>query len=228
MRVLLEAMDDPACGGVALIGAAGVGKTRLAAQALGLAANRGMAFASVRATKSGAAIPFAALAPLLTELGVPIELDAKLLLAATEAIDARRGDQRMVLIIDDAQELDDTSAILLDRLVEHGGTFVVFTARVGEGDAAAIVRKWRDQQFVRIEVGPLPDRDLKTLVGLAVGGPIDGASLQAMVETSGGNVLFLRELIHGALESGVLTSELGLWRLNGSLSHSPRLPRSDR
>ena len=85
------------------------------------------------------------------------------------------------------------------------------------------MRKWRDQQFLRIEVGPLPDRDLRTLAEGAIGGPVDGASLQAIVESSGGNVLFLRELIHGALESRVLTSELGLWHLRGSLAHSPRL-----
>ncbi len=45
----------------------------------------------------------------------------------------------------------------------------------------------------------------------------------AIVESSRGNVLFLRELINGALESGVLTSELGLWHLRGSLCIRPRL-----
>jgi DNA-binding CsgD family transcriptional regulator len=129
----------------------------------------------------------------------------------------------MALVIDDAQELDDASAILLDQLVERGGTFVVFTVRTGEGDASAIVGKWKDQQILRIEVGPLPERDLRTLAVGAVGGPIDGATLQAIVESSAGNVLFLRELIQGAMESGALISELGLWHLKGSLAHSPRL-----
>jgi DNA-binding CsgD family transcriptional regulator/tetratricopeptide (TPR) repeat protein len=223
LRALTKAIDDVGCGGVALIGGAGFGKTRLADQALALATERGMTVVSTRATKSSSAVPLAALAPFLTELGLPAELDAKLLVATSEAIDAHRGDTRLVLIIDDAHELDDASAILLDQLVELGGTFIVFTARVVEGDPAAIVRKWKDQQFMRIEVGPLPDRDLRRLAALAIGGPVDGATLAAIVESSGGNVLYLRELIHGALESGVLTSELGLWRLKGSLSHSPRL-----
>jgi DNA-binding CsgD family transcriptional regulator/tetratricopeptide (TPR) repeat protein len=223
LRALTEAIDDVDCGGVALIGAAGFGKTRLAAQALAAAEARGMAVVTVRATRSSSGVPLAALAPFLNELGLPAELDATLLLAAAEAIDARRGNQRMVLFIDDAHELDDASAILLDRLVEHGGACIIFTARAGEGDPAALVRKWRDQLFLRIEVGALPNRDLRTLAEGAIGGPVDGASLQAIVESSGGNVLFLRELIHGALESRVLTSELGLWSLRGSLAHSPRL-----
>jgi DNA-binding CsgD family transcriptional regulator/tetratricopeptide (TPR) repeat protein len=223
IRALTEAFGNPGCAGVALVGAAGFGKTRLAVRALDLAGDRGMQVASIRATKSATDVPLAALGSFLGELDLSTDLDTELFAAATRAIDARRGNQRMVLVIDDAHELDDASALLLDRIVDHGGAFIVFTARVGEGDPTAVVRKWRDQQFLRIEVGPLPDRDLRTLAELAVGGPLEGASLQAIVESSRGNVLFLRELVHGALESGVLAPELGLWHLKGSLSHSPRL-----
>ncbi len=223
LKALENALGDPNCGGVALVGGAGFGKTCLAAQAVRLAADLGMAFAALRATKSAAAIPFAALAPLFAELDLTPRLDASLLRLVAEAIDVHRGNQRMALIIDDAQELDDASVALLDQLVEHKGVVVVFTVRVGEGDTESVVGKWRDQQILRIDVGPLPDEELRTLAVMAVGGPIDGATLQSLVESSGGNVLFLRELIQGALESGALTSELGLWRLHGSLAHSPRL-----
>jgi DNA-binding CsgD family transcriptional regulator len=223
MRALTAAIDDPACGGVVLVGGAGFGKTRLAEAAADLAAERRMACASVRATKSGAGIPLAALAPFFTELGVPPDPDADLLRLTTEAIDRRRGDDRLVLVIDDAQELDDASAVLLGQLVGHGGTFIVFTVRWGERESEAIGGMWKDQQIVRIEVGPLPERDLRTLASVAIGGPVEGASLQTLVEGCAGNVLFLRELIQGATESGALGSELGLWRLRGSLAHSPRL-----
>jgi DNA-binding CsgD family transcriptional regulator len=223
IRAVVEAFGNPKCAGVALLGAAGFGKTRLVTQALALAGERGMTVASIRATTSATDVPFAALGDFLEGLDLAAERDTELFVAATKAIDARRGEQRLVLVIDDAHQLDEASKSLLERIVDHGGAFIVFTARMGEGDPATIVRKWRDQGFLRIEVGPLPDRDLRTLAEMAVGGPIDGASLQAIVESSRGNVLFLRELIQGALESGLLTSELGLWHLTGSLSHSPRL-----
>lgn len=223
IRAVVEAFGNPKCAGVALVGAAGFGKTRLATQALALAGERGMTVASIRATTSATDVPFAALGDFLEGLDLAAERDTELFVAATKAIDARRGEQRLVLVIDDAHQLDEASKSLLERIVDHGGAFIVFTARMGEGDPATIVRKWRDQGFLRIEVGPLPDRDLRTLAEVAVGGPIDGASLQAIVESSRGNVLFLRELIQGALESGLLTPELGLWHLTGSLSHSPRL-----
>jgi len=126
--------------------------------------------------------------------------------AAAEAIEQRRGDRRMVLVVDDAQELDDASTALLDQLVERSGVFLVFTVRSGGREAAAIVGMWKDEHIVRIEVGPLPERDLRSLAVIAVGGPVDGATLQALVAASGGNVLFLRELVQSAQESGALAS----------------------
>ena len=223
LRALTAAIDDPACGGVLLVGGPGFGKTRLASTAVDLAAERGMSCASVRATKSGADVPLAALAPLFFDLGITADLDGDLLLTAADAIDRRRGGGRLALVIDDAQELDDASAVLLGQLVDQGGTFVVLTVRTGEPLAEAIDGMWKDERILRIEVGPLPNRDLRTLASTVIGGPVEGATLQTLVDGCAGNVLFLRELIQGAAESGALRSELGLWRLDGSLAHSPRL-----
>ena len=68
IRALNEAFTDPNCAGVALVGAAGFGKTRLAAQAQALASHRGMTVATIRATKSAIDVPFAALGNFLGEL----------------------------------------------------------------------------------------------------------------------------------------------------------------
>ncbi|HEX3795236.1 MAG TPA: AAA family ATPase [Acidimicrobiales bacterium] len=223
LEAIGAALDDGDCEGVALIGGAGFGKTRLAAQARHMAVERGLACSSVRATKSAINIPYAALAPLFEAFDLSAKLDAGLFRAVARAIDVRRGDRRMVLVVDDAQELDDASVTLLDQLVEHNGVFVIFTLRVGEVEAQALVQKWKDQRIHRIDVGPLPEADLRTLTELAVGGPLEGASAQSFVESSAGNVLLLRELIQGAMEAGALSSELGLWRLNDSLAQSPRL-----
>lgn len=223
LRALSEAMDDPGCGGVALVGGPGFGKTRLAARAVELAQSHGMASTSLRATKSGAAIPFGALAPFFVDLAVSADASGDLLQRTIDAIALHHGEERIILMVDDAHELDDASLSLLDQLVQRGCVFIVFTVRTGEGSSETIVNMWKDQQILRIEVGPLPRRDLRALAAMAVGGPVDGSTLQSLVEASAGNVLFLRELVQGAIESGALTSELGLWRLNRSLAHSSRL-----
>ena len=75
--------------------------------------------------------------------------------------------------------------------------FIVFTVRSGERQAEAIISMWKDEQILRIEVGPLPERDLRALASAVIGGPVEGATLQTMVEGCAGNVLFLRELSRG-------------------------------
>lgn len=61
------------------------------------------------------------------------------------------------------------------------------------------------------------------LLNAVLAGPIDGACRRDLREASRGNVLFLRELVLGARDAGVLRYENGLWRLTRELSTTPRL-----
>ena len=219
---IAASIDDPECGGIVIIGAAGVGKTRLAAHTLEMANGRGMASSAVRATRSGSGIPFAALAPLLPELDLPIDATAGLLQDAARAIDERRADGRFVLMVDDAQELDDASVALLDHLVSVGSVFVVLTVRRDQTDVTA-AEIWQHHRIVRVDLEPLADAEVRALATIALGGPLEGLTMQTLIATSGGNALFLRELIDGGLESGALTDQFGLWRLDGPLLGSSRL-----
>lgn len=223
LELIGGAMGDDECGGVALFGTAGVGKTRLAGRARELAIERGMPTASVRANRSASEIPFGALAPWFSELDLPVEVTAGQLRAVADAVEQRRGGHRLVLVVDDAQELDDASGALLDHLLHTGSVFVVLTARMGHREASAVDDMWKDERIQRVDVAPLPDDDLRHLARLALGGPVEGSSLAQLVGASAGNVLFLRELVNGALESGVLGQQQGMWRLTGSLVRSPRL-----
>ena len=63
---LVAGSDSP---GVMIAGPAGVGKTRLALEALRLAEAAGMGTARVTATRAAAALPFGALAPLIRIAG---------------------------------------------------------------------------------------------------------------------------------------------------------------
>ena len=223
VHALAVALADPRCGGVALVGGPGFGKTRLAEHALELARARGMAAAAVRATRSSAGIPFAALASLFAELGTDPSIGSELVGAVAAAVDDRRGDQRLALMVDDAHELDTGSVGLLDQLVQRASIFIVFTVRTGEEGADRVVEMWKDERIARVEVGPISESDLVSLATRAIGEPVERATLRATVTACGGNALFLRELIEGAKESGALVPDLGLWRLTGPLAHSPRL-----
>jgi DNA-binding CsgD family transcriptional regulator len=238
LSALSAAMDDAGCGGVALAGAAGVGKTRLAREVAELALLRGLVTVAVRASKSAADVPLMALSPLFAELAIEPATTESPGWAAAAAIarltgsgrrgggqagSGRAGNKRLVLLVDDVQELDDASMSVLGHLVEDGGTFVVMTVRHGETLPRGLHDLLTDERIVRIEVEPLDASMVRALVGAVLGGPVDGAALQALARQSSGNVLFLRELLQGALESGALASHRGIWRLKGSLAASPWL-----
>ena len=149
-----------------LAGPAGVGKTRLAREAAAAAERGGETVRWVRATRSASPIPLGAFAPLLPpeELG---EGGAQLRRAA----DALRAgsDEQFLLVVDDVQFLDETSAALLLQLVVMGAAYLVATLRTGEDPPDAVVALWKDELVERQEVRPLSPDDVTTLLGLVLG-----------------------------------------------------------
>ena len=134
--------------GAVLIGPAGVGKRTLAREA---AERLGPAFPRVdwvRATASGAAIPFAAFERLLEvpETGKT----AAVLRFARDAL----GDGRL-LVIDDAHLLDSLSAALVYQLAVSGRVRMLVTATVGRsGVPPEISALWQDALVTRIDLEP--------------------------------------------------------------------------
>jgi len=211
--------------GVLLIGPAGVGKTRLATEALAVAASRGWPTATVRANRSAATIPFGAFAPLLPAVpAVGAEGQADALRSAADAVAATAGDGTLVLLVDDAQELDDASSALLHILAIAPSVFLVVTVRSSNEDMPeSLTTLWKDELLARIDVPVLSPDDVERVVTEALGGAVDGGTTHALWSTSGGNALFLRELVVGAVDAGALQETNGLWRLRGTLSPSTRL-----
>jgi AAA domain len=119
MERILAQLNGPRPAAFVLAGAAGVGKSRLASEAARSAARLGFATALAVASRSSAAIPFGPFAPLLpTGRHRPGDL-LGLLRQASEAIAGRAGpDRKLLLVVDDAQHLDDGSAALVHQLVQ--------------------------------------------------------------------------------------------------------------
>src|SRR4029450_5133699 len=57
----------------------------------------------------------------------------------------------------------------------------------------------------------------------ALGGPVDGVSRKEVWRITGGNPLYLRELVLGGLESGALRQVDKVWRWRGKLAGATRL-----
>ncbi len=209
--------------GVVLAGPAGVGKTRLAAEVAEHGAAAGFHVERAVASQSAREIPFGALAPILPPATYAAERGIAMLGQATEALMQRSGGRRLLLVVDDAQWLDDASALLFQQLVGAGTIFAVAGVRTGEPAPDAVQSVWKNGLCERLEVGPLDRAEVEELLELVLEGQIEGAALQQLWETSEGNLQYLRELVLAGVDAGTLVEDAGIWRTVGGLPPSARL-----
>jgi len=227
LRLLTGLMRAQAGKSVVLAGTAGVGKTRLLLECLTVAETSGLPTARVAATRSAAHLPFGAFAPLLPppdpQAVEAVEGQGEFLRRCCAALADRFGGHRFVLCVDDAHLLDHASATLLHHLVVSGLAFVVATVRIGEATPDPVVALWKDGLAERLDLTGLRSEAIEELLGLALEGPIDRAAVARFSLRCQGNVLYLRELVAGALDTQVLVNEGGIWRLTRELIPSDRL-----
>ncbi|HXA31363.1 MAG TPA: LuxR C-terminal-related transcriptional regulator [Acidimicrobiales bacterium] len=222
-RLVQEALEEgQAARGVVLAGPPGVGKTRLAQEVMAQARAGGALAEWGVATRSAATIPLAALTHLIPASSQP--RGALDLMAATVAALADRAGGRPVIVgIDDAHLLDDASATLVHHLASTNAAKLVLTVRAGAAAPDPIVALWKDGTLQRIEVQPLARSEVEALITAVLGDRVDGTTMEWLWTTSGGNLLYLRELVLGGLDSGQLRLEAGIWSWRGPFTPGARL-----
>jgi DNA-binding CsgD family transcriptional regulator len=214
--------------GIVIFGAAGVGKTRLADECRDRAAANGYPTERVVGSQTAALLPLSAVVALLpggfARLDVAGEVDMVAFFEETRrGLHDRYGGRRLVTVVDDVSLLDAASLALLGYLVGQGTIFVVATVRTGESVPDLVTGLWRDGRVERVDLESLSRTELDTLLHLALGGPIEAGSGRELWEASGGNPLYVRELLLGALESGALLERSGVWYLERKLPSTRRL-----
>jgi DNA-binding CsgD family transcriptional regulator len=223
LRYIAAALARSDLRGVVLCGLAGVGKSRLAAEGLGLARELGHATASVVATATTANIPAGALAPLLPPECMLGAERFTLLARGCRALADAGGGRPLVLAIDDAHQLDPLSAELVHQAVTRSSVLLLATLRRGESAPDAMTSLWKDGLVERLEVTGLSRAETGELLAAVLDGPILGSTLQQLWDLTQGNVLFLHELVEGARQSGDLERCSGIWRLRSGLVPGARL-----
>jgi DNA-binding CsgD family transcriptional regulator len=223
LEALSAVLGDTHAGGVVLAGAAGIGKTRLAREALTRAKAAEWDVEWLVATRAAASIPFGVVSHLLPPAERLGDDRLDTLRRAAELLAERSRGRQLILGVDDAHLLDDASAALVHQLAFRGLAVVVATVRTGEPAPDSVMALWKDGLARRLDLSPLSPATTAELLDHALGGPVDGVTRKEVLRVSDGNPLYLRELILGGLESGALRQLDGVWRWTGGLAGATRL-----
>jgi DNA-binding CsgD family transcriptional regulator len=207
---------------VIISGPPGVGRTRLAREALAIARDAGRRTRWVTGTGAAAAIPLGAMAHLVPPTAKALD-PFTLLQRAMSAIEAEGRDHPLAIAVDDAHLLDELSVTLVQQLVTSSDVAFVITLRPGGPGANQLAALWKDGAARRLELPPLLRADCARLLAAALHGSVDARTEERLWRLSRGHPLFLRELVDGGLGSGHLRAHDGLWRWEGPIRPTPRL-----
>ncbi|MGO9104258.1 MAG: LuxR C-terminal-related transcriptional regulator [Mycobacterium sp.] len=220
MRAIEAAVLAPDSSGIVVYGAAGVGKSRIAREALSATESQGCECRWAAGTSSARAIPlgaFTAWAPS----GVTDTV--QLLRGVIESLTAVSSGATVVVCVDDVHLLDDLSTFVVHQIVQRGAAKVILTIRDGEPVAAAVQEIWQVGQFDRLDLQPLSLDETTTLLSATLAGPVDPGAAQRLWKLTRGNVLYLRNIVEQEVADGRIVQRHGYWRWLGDPVMPPGL-----
>ncbi|WP_338673791.1 LuxR family transcriptional regulator [Streptomyces sp. SCSIO 30461] len=208
-RTVLDAVDDPAVRGIVVEGPSGVGKSRLAEECYTDALRSGHRGGRALATVHAREIPLGALAHLTASNAVPVDP-----MCAYRGVRAALGSGagRFVLFVDDLHHLDATSMFVIGRLLDAGEAFLLATFQEGVPRACSVSVRERLGTLSRVELGDLDMAGTRALLEHVLSGHVAEQTVRHLHGTSGGNLLYLYELVCGALAREWLVHDGELWR----------------
>ncbi len=220
MAAIEAAIAASDAAGVVIHGAAGVGKSRIAREALSAAESRGCECRWAVGTSSARAIPLGA----FTGWAPPGVTDTVgLLRGVIESLTAASSGARVVVCVDDVQLLDELSIFVVHQIVQRSAAKLILTIRDDEPIPPAFQDLWRVGQFDRLDLEPLSLQETAMLLSAVLDGAVDPDAAQRLWNLTCGNVLYLRTIVEQEAADGRLVNQHGVWRWVGDPMMPPGL-----
>ena len=212
MRLIEAALSDPGSSGIVICGAAGVGKSRIACEALSVAASRGCVTHWVVGTSSARALPLGAFTAWAQSGGTQ---SVQLVRGVIESVTAAAPGTTVVVGVDDVHRLDDLSTFVVHQIVQRAAAKVVLTVRDGEPIPTGVQELWKIGQFDRLDLQALSPDETTTLLSATLAGSVDSHAASRLWELTRGNVLYLRHIVEQEVADGRLEKQHGYWQWIG-------------
>ncbi|OBF69135.1 LuxR family transcriptional regulator [Mycobacterium sp. 852002-51971_SCH5477799-a] len=207
--------------GVVIAGAAGVGKTWLAREVLRRAEASGERTKWIVGTDSAQALPLGAFIGVMTEALNEAQSDPLTdVRRVINSFVAQQRQRRVVLGVDDAHLLDGLSALVVHQLAQSGGVRLVVTVRSGSDEPDAVTALWKDGLLERIDLQPFSAAETREVIESKLDGPVDARSANRFQKLTGGNALFLRQLVADQVAAGRMRKTAGVWMWDGDVAVS--------
>jgi DNA-binding CsgD family transcriptional regulator len=220
MRLIEAALSEPDSSGIVICGAAGVGKSRIARDAIASASSRGVETRWAMATASARSLPLGALASWTGSAGGDT---LQLVRGIIEALTSGPPGVTVAVGVDDVHLLDDLSTFVLHQIVQRRAAKVVLTIRDGEPVPAGLQEVWKGGQLDRVDLQPLSRDETAALLSATLRGPLDPDAARRLWTLTRGNALYLRNIVEREVADGRLAQQHGYWRWTGDATVPPSL-----
>ncbi|OBF33961.1 helix-turn-helix transcriptional regulator [Mycolicibacterium peregrinum] len=219
-RLIDAALASTELSGIVIYGSAGVGKSRIAREALAVADTGGHETRWTVGTSAAQGLPLGTFARWVGTS------DADSVALVGRVIDGLTGtsDGRPVLVcVDDAHLLDGLSGFVLQQIVQRGAAKLLLTVRTGAPVPAEVLTACDRGRFERLDLQPLSRDESTRLLTAALDGPPDEDAAARLWRLTRGNVLYLRNIVEQEVAQGRLAYRQGYWRWTGDPVIPPSL-----
>jgi len=204
--------------GVVIAGAAGVGKTRLAKE---LMARAGARTSWVVGTESARPIPLGAFTTTLSsEAMTAMAATAPSVRRVIDSLVGPSGGRRLLIGVDDAHLLDGFSAHVVHHLAQTREARLVVTLRTGTDQPDAVTALWKDGLLARLDLNPLSESASRKMVEDLLGGPVTARSAERFHQLTGGNPLYLQQLVRDQVAADTIRTAAGVRMWDGGVAVS--------